>query len=183
MKKLMKLFLVCALVIASSSSFAQKFGHINTQELISVMPERDSADVKLKAFAEELSTQLEGISVEYSKKADEYTKGLSALSESVKQLKLKELDDLKARYAEFEQIAQEDLGNKQQELYAPIIERAREAIKKVAKAQGLTAVFDDSVNPLAYFDEATVVNLLPLTKKELGIKDVAAPATTPAAKK
>ena len=39
MKKVIKLALVVAMVVASSSLFAQKLGRINLQELITAMPE------------------------------------------------------------------------------------------------------------------------------------------------
>ena len=39
MKKLIKLTLVVALVLGSSSLFAQKLGRINLEEIITLMPE------------------------------------------------------------------------------------------------------------------------------------------------
>ncbi len=50
------------------------------------------------------------------------------------------------------------------------MEKAQAAIAKVAKEQGLTAVFDLAVGALAYYDEAQMVNMLPLVKQSLGIK-------------
>jgi outer membrane protein len=50
-----------------------------------------------------------------------------------------------------------------------VIEKAQNAITKVAKANNLVYVFDTSVGALIYFDEAVSLNLLPLAKKELGI--------------
>jgi outer membrane protein len=63
----------------------------------------------------------------------------------------------------------------------PIVEKAKTAIQTVAKAQGCTAVFDTSSGALLYQNDATMINLLPLVKKELGITDAPA-ASTPAKK-
>ena len=50
MRTIMKMGLVVALLItASTTSFAQKFGYINTAEVFTLMPEKDSADVKIQA--------------------------------------------------------------------------------------------------------------------------------------
>ena len=64
--------LIAALIIALPSlSFAQKalkFGHINSQEILQAMPERDSAEVKMQKYAKELQDTYEGIQVEFNAK-------------------------------------------------------------------------------------------------------------------
>ena len=50
----------------------------------------------------------------------------------------------------------------------------------VSAANAYTVVFDTSTGSLAYFDEATLTDIAPQVKKELGI--TAAPAAAPAAK-
>ncbi|MFQ9504142.1 MAG: hypothetical protein ACLR1G_09660 [Alistipes indistinctus] len=47
MKNLVKLTLLAALLLCGSTTYAQKFGYVNSQELITAMPERDSALSKL----------------------------------------------------------------------------------------------------------------------------------------
>ena len=54
--------------------------------------------------------------------------------------------------------------------------KAQNAINKIAKASGYLAVFESA--SLVYFDEAQLVDIAPLVKKELGI--VEKPATAPA---
>lgn len=178
MKNFTKLTLVAALVLCSSTLFAQKFGYINTQELIAAMPERDSVQTKLTEYSKELGTQLESIQVEFNNKLQDYQKVSATLSESLRQLKEKELQDLQGRYQEFQEVAQQDMQKMQAQLMTPVVERAENAIKKVSKANAFLIVFDQAAGAMAYFDEAVMVNVLPLVKKELGIKD--APATVPA---
>ncbi len=178
MRKQILFFAIAALALFSSNAYAQKFGTINFQELIMSMPERDSAEVKLKAYTDELSAQLESISVEFNNKLQDYQKNVATLSDAVKQLKEKELNDLRTRYTEFEEVAGQDIQKQQNQLLAPVLERAREAIKKVSKDGGYLIVFDESIGNMLYIDTANVTNILPMVKKELGIKDVA--AATPA---
>lgn len=175
MKNYAKLTLVAALILCSSTLFAQKFGYINSQELISAMPERDSVQTKLTAYSQELGNQLETIQVEFNNKVVEYQKAQSTLTETMRQVKEKELQDLQARYQDFQEAAQQDLQKMQAQLMTPVIERAENAIKKVCKANAFTVVFDQAAGAMAYFDEVTMVNVLPIVKKELGIVD-AAPA-------
>ena len=183
MKKILKIVLTVAFVAGSTSVFAQKLGRINMQELVFAMPETAEMQKNLEAYQKELQDQLETIGVEFNNKLNEYTKQVSdknsTMSDSVRQLKEKELNDLIQRRNDFEQVAQQDLQKRYNELLAPIIDKAKAAIDKVASAGSYLAVFDTSTGSLAYFDEAMLTDLAPAVKKELGITD--APAAAPAA--
>lgn len=188
MKKIIKTVLTVAFIAGSTSIFAQKLGCINMQELIFAMPETAEMQKNLEAYQKELQDQLETISVEFNNKLADYTKLVNdktaPMSDSVKQLKEKELNDLKTRYDEFAQMSQQDMQKRQGELLEPIIVKAQDAVKEVAKAGGYTVVYDTSINSLAYYDEATVTDILPAVKTKLGIKDTPATATpAPAAAK
>ena len=165
MKKTIKLTLAVVFVMGATSLFAQKFGRINTQEVISVMPEMKEMQTNIEAYSKDLQESMENIVVEYNNKYQEF--------------KEKELNDLIQRRNDFEQVAQQDLQKRYNELLAPIIDKAKAAIDKVATAGSYLAVFDTSTGSLAYFDEAMLTDLAPAVKKELGITD--APAATPAA--
>ena len=179
MKKVIKLALVLMCAMCSTSLYAQKFARINLQEVIFSMPEFAQMQTDLEAFTKELGEQLEAIQVEFNNKAADFQKNRATLNESVRNLKEKELQDLQQRYADFQQIAQQDVDKKQGELFQPIHTKAAEAVKKVATAGGYTAVFDTSVSSLAYFNESQVVDIAPAVRAELGIKETPA---TPAAK-
>ncbi len=179
MKKLLKTVLMVAFVAGSTSVFAQKLGRINVQELILSMPETTEMNKNLEAYGKELQDQLETIQVEFNNKLNDYTKQVNdkttTMSDSVRQLKEKELTDLKNRYDEFVQVSQQDMQKRQNELLEPIIVKAQDAIKEVSKAGGYAVVYDTSASSLAYFDEDVVIDLLPAVKTKLGIKDT--PAT------
>ena len=166
MKKAIKLTLAFALVMGSTTLFAQKFGRINTQEIIMSMPETKT-----------MQDNIETMNVEFNTKLQEYQKGLNTYNEAVREMKEKELQDLQNRSREFQERAQQDYQKKQNELLAPIIDKAKAAIDKISAANAYTVVFDTSTGSLAYFDEATLTDIAPLVKKELGITDApAAPA-------
>ena len=64
MKKLIKLTLVVALVLGSSSLFAQKLGRINLEEIITLMPEYKEMMTNMEAYSKDLRDNLETIQVE-----------------------------------------------------------------------------------------------------------------------
>ena len=180
MKKAIKLTLAVVLVMGATSLFAQKFGRINTQEIIMAMPETKTMQENMDTFAKELSDNIETMNVEFNTKLQDFQKNYNTFSDAIKEVKEKELNDMQTRTREFLERAQQDYQKKQNELLAPIIDKAKSAIDKVAAAGGFLVVFYTSTGSLAYFDEATLTDVAPAVKKELGITD--APAAAPAAK-
>lgn len=146
-----------------------KFGHINTQELVSLMSEMDSARVKLDTYRAELVETMEGMQQEYTAKYNEYTKKEATWTPAIREAKEKEIQEMIQRLQQFEQSAQQEMQQMQQMLMAPVYQKAQEAINKVGKENGLTYIFDTSAGSIIYMDEAVSTNILPLAKKELGI--------------
>jgi outer membrane protein len=156
------------------SAIAQnlKFGHVNSDELIQSLPEFDSASVDLDNFRKELVNALELMSVELNNKSDAYNRDSKNFSDVVKQAKENELIDMNRRIQEFQTGAQEQLQNKQAELFQPIMAKVDKAIKDVGKENGFIYVFDISQGRSAflYFDETKSTNLTTLVKAKLGVK-------------
>ena len=169
----MKKIVLLAFCVLSFSALSQaqnlKFGHLNTNELISLMSERDSAVVKLQAHQTDLEETLEGMGTEYNNKVNEYQRKQNEWAPVVLETKQRELQELGQRIQQFQQNAQQEMAQLQQTLMTPVIEKAQNAITKVAKSNNLVYVFDTSVGALIYFDDAVSLDLLPLAKKELGI--------------
>ncbi len=174
MKKALKLTLAVALMLSATSLFAQKFGRVNSQEIIMAMPETKQMQTNMEAFNKDLQNNLEAIQVEFNNKYQDFQKNYSTLSAAVREMKQKELQDLTQRLQEFEQMARQESMKKQDELLKPIIEKAKNAINKVSAAGGYLVVFDISTGSLAYFDQATLTDIAPAVKKELGITETAA---------
>lgn len=171
MKNVLKLTLVLAMMLSCTTLFAQKLGRINSQEVMLAMPETAEMQTKLQAVAKDWEENLELINVEFNNKLQEFQKNLNSMSDAARQIKEKDLNDLRQRGTEMQQMAQQDLARQEQELMTPIIEKAQNAIQAVSKAGGFTAIFE--TGSLVYFDEATLIDITPLVKKELGITEAA----------
>ena len=168
MKKVLKLTLAVVCVMFSTSLFAQKIGRINSQDVVVNMTEFNEAQTQIEALAKDLQAQAETIQVEMNNKLQEYQKGAETMTDAVRQLKEKELNDLNTRLQEFNQVAQQELQKKEQEMMEPIIKKANEAISEVAKAGGYTVIMESG--SMVYFDEANVKDISPEVKAKLGIK-------------
>lgn len=171
MKRILGVLLIVVLV-SGSSVFAQKadykFGHINSNELLSIMPERDSARIELQNYSKMLQQEMEAMQVEYQNKVNTYLEKQQTYSDLVKQSKETEIQEMQRRVQEFQATAQQDYQQKEAELFQPIMDKAQSAIEKVAKANGFTYIFDLGAGGVLYFSNQSV-DILPLVKTELGI--------------
>ncbi len=148
-----------------------KFGHINSDELIQALPEFDSANVKLEKFRQELINALELMQVELNNKSEAYNKDAKNLTDIVRQTKEQELMDMNRRIQEFQSSAQQQLQEKQAELFQPIMAKIDKAIKDVGKENGFVYIYTvGQGSSLLYYDETKSTNIMPLAKAKLGIK-------------
>ena len=106
MKKAIKLTLAVVLVMGATSLFAQKFGRINTQEIIMAMPETKTMPENMDTFAKELSDNIETMNVEFNTKLQDFQKNYNTFSDAIKEVKEKELNDMQTRTREFQERAQ-----------------------------------------------------------------------------
>jgi len=172
MKKLAKLFAIVAMIIGCSfASQAQnpiKIGYIDFNTLLAAMPGIDSVKIKLQSYQKTLTDQMDAMKAEFENKYLDYQSQSSSMSDLIKQTKEKELSDLQGRIDAFQQKASQDLQAKQQELVAPFIDKAKTAIKEVAKENKFTYVLNAIEDVVIYKDEAD--DVMSLVKKKLGIQ-------------
>ena len=146
---------------------AQKFGHINTQELFAQMPEVAQVKLKMDTIQNQYETQLASMNEEIQKKAQDYQAQEATMADAVKQIRQQELQEMQQRIQLFYQTAEQDIQKKQQELLAPVHEKMAKAIKTVGEREGYTYIFDSAA--MVHIG-ADATDATPAVKKELGIK-------------
>ncbi len=165
MKKITFLALLSFLTLVSIAQ--NKFGYIDSQELLMLMPERKTAETEVANFAKSLEAQLGSMTAEYQESVQEYQANEATYDDLVKQDKIAEITGLEQRIQAFQQNAQQSLQTKEQELLEPILSKARKAIEDVATEGNFTYIFDKSTGSILYAKESE--NVLPLVKKKLGL--------------
>jgi outer membrane protein len=146
-----------ALVFSIPASFAQhaKLGHINTSQLVLLLPEMKAADSTLQKFSASLESQLKVMFSEYQSKVSDFKAS-------------EEVDDLEQRIRQFQEDAETSVQKKEQELLAPISKKVEEAIKSVAKEKGYAYIFDMSRGSVIYAQDSD--DIMPMVKTKLGLK-------------
>lgn len=170
MKKLSFVIAFTALFVFVNPVISQtdlKLGYIDSNELLELMPGKDSVEVKLMEYQKALEDQIQAMLSEYQGKVEIYRVNAASMSDIIKQTKEKEITDLEGRINQFQQTAEVDFQNKQQELYNPLIERARKAITNIANENGYTYIFDVGMGTVLFYEKGD--NILPLVRAKLGI--------------
>ncbi|MDL2262010.1 OmpH family outer membrane protein [Bacteroidales bacterium OttesenSCG-928-I21] len=166
MKKIIFTILV---VVLTLSTYAQKgkFGHVDSNSIFAEMPERNQVQKAIEDYARSLENQMQELYKEYETKLTAYETEKDSYSSSVKQLKEEEIMNLQQRIQSFQARAQQDLQNKELELFEPITEKIKTAIKEVGEEKALIYVFDTA--GLLYYSSESV-DVTPEVKTKLGIK-------------
>ena len=180
MKNSFRVIIVALLIAAPALSFAQKaykFGHVNKRDIMDVLPEKDSALLKLTKFENELRASLQTAQEEYAAKFQKYAEEKDKLDPLIRQTKEKELQGMQQNIQQYNDNAQQLYSQKQNELTQPIIEKIQKAINDVGKEGGFTYIFDLSASAVAFYSSDSQ-DVTELVKQKLNVK---APSAKPAA--
>lgn len=165
MKKVLLTLMVCVGFILSAQ--AQKFGYLNSNELLAMMPESIEMQEELQTYAKGLESQLSAMQAEYEKKVVEYQQNETSYTDVIKEDKIREIESIQQRVVEFQKNAQQSLSEKEAELFTPIRDKAMIAIDNVAKEGNYTFIFDSGSGSFLYAAESE--NVLSLVKSKLGL--------------
>jgi len=168
----MKRVIVLAVIVLMGSAVtvnAQKMGHINTGELLSVMPETKKAQEKMQKLQDSLNMVYAEMIREYNEKDSIIRTDSAKWTQAKKDIKFSEYQKLAEDVQQYSTKAQQWLQAKEQEVYAPVQKIALDAIQTVAKTNGYAYVFTRE----ALLVTPTTDDLLPLVKKYLKIPETA----------
>jgi outer membrane protein len=164
-----KKLILLLIVIAPMSMVAQdKIAYINANEIFSKMPELKDVETKLAARSETIKKTAAGIESEYVKKAEEFQKDTTNLTESILLDRQTQLDGLRDRYQNFIQTSQAEFEKEQQTLIAPIQQKMRQAIKDVGDENNYVYILDAAT--LLHIG-SHAVDASKMVKTKLGITD------------
>lgn len=132
------MLLMCAPVAA----FAQKFGHVNAQEIIQVMPDYTKAKTEIDALQKQYEDDLKSMQEEFTKKYESYTKEAETLPDNIKQRRQQELQEMDQKIQQSYQDNQQALAKASQEKMQAITTKVVDAIKQVGQAGGYVYIMD-----------------------------------------
>ena len=164
-----RIIIIAAMTLMSVSAFAQKFAYVDFNELVMLVPEMDEARATLEENSKTNEEILMSMYEEYQTKVQQYEQKASTWTQSVREIKEKEIMDIQTRLEQTQQSLQQEIQQLQQQLQAPIVEKVNNVVNELAKTHGVAAVFEKA--SFLYVDEAQMLDLTPEARTALNIPE------------
>lgn len=165
MKKLIALVVIMMLPLGI---FAQdvKIAHVNTQEIIPIMPEFISMQKQLEDLNKEFEGELKSMNEEFTNKYQAFMAQQDSLTENIRLRRMQELQGLEERTQQLYQVAQQTVAQKQEELFKPVQDKMMKAIQDVGTENNYTYMMNTGT---LLFMGNSAIDATPLVKKKLGL--------------
>ena len=163
-----KLFLTL-LMFAPMATFAQKFGHVNSQEIVQAMPEFTKARTDIEALTKQYEADLKSMQEELQKKSEAYDKEQATLPANIKERREKELQEMYQKIQQSYQDNQQALAKASQDKMKVITDKVLDAIKSVGQA-GQFVIINEINAGIPYISTTLSTDVTAQVKAKLGLK-------------
>ena len=167
----MKKIILCAIcaICGFTTANAQKFGHVNSQEIIQAMPEFAKARTEIEALTKQYEADLKSMQEELQKKSEAYDKEQATLPANIKQRREQELQDMYQKIQQSYQDNQQALAKEQQDRMQVITSKVLDAIKQVGTAGNYVYIMD-LTSGIPYISTTLSTDVTAEVKKKLGLQ-------------
>ncbi len=141
-----KLLLILSLLFLGLVNAQTKVGTINTEFIMSQMPELESVDQEMKAYSKELDRDLRRKFEEYQELTQKYQEEEKDLNDVIKKFRQNEIADLEEEIQKMQENSQKKLRNRQEELLRPLYNKIGNALEVIVEEDNYTQVFTESSN-------------------------------------
>lgn len=142
---MIKRIVLATMIALPALAFGQKFGIVNTQEIVEGMPEMKDVQQKLETVSKEFETEFAALQTEFQKKYEELQKLDETTPATIRDRRIQEIQDLQQKIEQFRTTAQEEIQRKQQEYMTPVQRDVMNAIQKVGEAGNYTMIFENMI--------------------------------------
>ena len=164
-----KLLIIAIAMIAPLSMMAQKFGHFNSSEIVSAMPEYTTAQSELEDLAQQYEADLKRMQDELQRKGEDFEREQANLLDNVRQRRQQELQDLYQRMQQSVQDNQQAFQRAQQEKMQAITDKVLAAVKQVGEAGKYVYIMDVTMG-IPYISTTLSTDVTAEVKSALGIQ-------------
>ena len=167
---MLKKIALILMLILPMSVFAQKFGHIRSQEILLVMPEYTKAQTDIEVMRKQYEDDMKRVEDEFQKKFTAFQQEQANLPKNILERRQKELQELSERGMQMQQDAQQDLQQSWMQMLEPIAKKIDDAIKAVGQEGGYVFIFDLNATQIPFVNETYATDVTSAVKAKLGIQ-------------
>ena len=167
---MLKKIVLLLMLVLPMSVFAQKFGHIRTQEILTIMPEYTKAQTDIQTMQKQYEDEMKRLQDEVNKKFTAYQQEQANLPKNIQERRQKELQELNERGMQMGQDAQQQLQQSWMQMLEPIAKKIDDAIKAVGQEGGYVYIFDLNATQIPFINETYSTDVTSAVKAKLGLQ-------------
>lgn len=167
---MLKKIALILLLVLPMSVFAQKFGHIRTQEILTAMPEYTKAQTDIQTMQKQYENEMKIVQEDFQKKFTAFQQEQANLPKNILERRQNELQQLGERAQQMQQDAQRDLEKSWMEMLEPIAKKIDDAIKAVGQEGSYVYIFDLNTTNIPFVNETLSTDVTGAVKSKLGIQ-------------
>ena len=172
----MKKLLIVIMLLAPMSLLAEKFGYVNSAEIVQIMPEFTKAQKKLQDLEKMYTDDFNALRTELEKKGTEFEKlQKDSVPENILKRRYEELLQMEQRLQQYGQEVQQNLAKAEQEEMIAIQSKLRDALDAIGREGGYVCIFDLS-SGMPYISKTLCEDVTTKVRTKLGIPANAVPA-------
>lgn len=160
------ILLAASFFVFNAETYAQKYGHINSNEVVQSMPEFKQMSASVDKKKKEAQAKVQVMYDTYQQKLKEVNQYGPSMMDAVLQERKKELDSLQKAITTYEQSASAEIQSYQDKLLKPLNDKYIKMVAAVAKENGYSYIFDIAGGSVAYYPE-TAGDITELVKKKM----------------
>jgi outer membrane protein len=165
---MLKKIVLFALLLIPVMGYAQeqKIAYFKYSEVVPLMPEYTQMLDSLKKSEAALQAELESISDEYTKKVTAFSEQQATLAESIKAVRLKEIERIRESAETLQRQAMQIQDDLQKSLFVPIEAKVKKALTEVGTENHFAYIVNAEV---MLYTSPQSQDATPLVKAKLGI--------------
>ena len=131
---------------AQSANSELKIGYVNPQSILANMPEMRAVQQRLQNFTARKQQELSTLEQEFQTQVAEYQQKAAVISAEAQKQEEARLGKLQQELLQTQEIAEQELAQRRDELIGPLLEQIGSAIETVALKQGLSYVLNTTTS-------------------------------------
>jgi len=165
----MKKLFLALMMLAPVAAFAQKFGHLNSQEVMQAMPEATQMRTEMEALQKQYEADEKAMIAEYQKKVEDFQSQEATMPDNMKQRKVQEIQEMEQKIQQARQDNQQALQKAYSDKLTPIQTKVMDAIKAVGNDGGYVYIMDIN-SGIPFINTTLSTDVTAQVKAKLGLK-------------
>ena len=165
-----KTIIIALMALLPFGAFAQKFGHINSGDIIPLMTEYKTAQTEIEDLQKQYREELNYMQTEYQKKEDDYLNNRETLPETIRTRREQELIESQQKIQQYYQDCQINLEQKSKDLMDNINSKVIKAIQAVGEEGAYICIFDLAGGVVPFVNSTLTTDVTEAVKAKLGVK-------------